>query len=127
MKGKIELYNSEELQWVNDLAFFRSFMGRVPWMSRFGSGKIKALSFDEESGAGAYLLDQPEGYDPFQAHAHGGNEYSFILEGELHHDGRVLTPGCYLYFPKEVEHGPFVPGKGGCVLYTVIDGAFFSK
>ncbi len=127
MKGKIELYNTEELQWVNDLAFFRSLMGRVPWMSRFGSGRIKSLSFDEENGAGAYLIDLPEGYDPFQMHAHGGNEYSFILEGELHHDATVLTPGSYLYFPKEIEHGPFIPGKGGCILYTVIDGAFFSK
>jgi anti-sigma factor ChrR (cupin superfamily) len=127
MKGKIELYNSEELQWVNDLALFRSLMGRVPWMSRFGSGKMKALSFDEESGAGAYLIDWPEGYDPFQTHAHGGNEYCFVLEGELHYQGKVLVPGSYLYFPVEVEHGPMTPGRGGCVYYTVIDGPFFSR
>ena len=127
MKGKIEIYNHEDLQWVNDLAMWRSLMGRVPWMTRFGQGKMKNLSFDEETGAGAWLIDWPEGYDPLQTHAHGGNEYCFVLEGELLHEGKMITPGSYLYFPKEVTHGPFLPGKDGCVFYTVVDGPFFSQ
>src|SRR5262245_30399840 len=88
---------------------------------------MKVLSFDQFTGAGAYLMQWPEGYDPLGVHSHGGSESLLVLDGRLLHHGKSLEPGSYFHAPEGAPHGPFVAGPGGCVFYTVIGGPLFSE
>lgn len=126
MNGKVEAFTVENLQWVNDVALYRSLMGRVPWVERFGQGRVKSLSFDEKNEAGAWLIEWPTGYNPLQEHAHGGNEHVYILEGELIFEGKVYAVDSYMYFPKGVRHS-YAPGKHGCRFLSIVDGPFFDE
>ena len=124
---KIELFHESEVLWQEDLPILRALNGRVPWNLRFGLGRMKVLSYDQHTDAGAYLMEWPEGYDPLGVHSHGGDESLLVLEGELLHDGKSLGPGTYFHAPKEIQHGPFIAGAGGCIFYTVVDGPLFSE
>jgi anti-sigma factor ChrR (cupin superfamily) len=78
------------------------------------------LDFDEERGAGTYLLK----FEPGAAshpHEHAHVEQFYIVEGELHDcDGHVFREGDFAIFEAGSHHWSHAPE--GCVLLVFLKG-----
>lgn len=75
------------------------------------------LSYDEQSGQGAYMIKMEPGAQTIR-HTHKRREEYLIIEGDLiEDDGTVLGPGDYVIYQPGSEHNSRT--KNGCLLIGI--------
>lgn len=75
------------------------------------------LSYDAESGQGAYMIRMEPGAETI-AHVHKRREEYFIIEGDLiESDGKVLGPGDYVVYQPGSYHNSRT--DTGCLLIGI--------
>lgn len=76
-----------------------------------------SLSYDRESGQGAYMIRMEPGAETIR-HVHRRREEYLILEGDLvESDGTELGPGDYVIYPPGSEHNSRT--VNGCLLIGI--------
>jgi quercetin dioxygenase-like cupin family protein len=101
---------------------------KIEWqpIEKLGPGAwLKVLSYDEETGAGAYLVKFDDGFHE-PRHSHPGAHDIFFIQGCLveTETGKESKAGTYFYSPAGVEHGPF-DAKGDTIFFAYFDGPVF--
>ena len=101
--------NTDELEWEDGV--------KVLGLPKGGEMKIIREGHDEVSERAERFVRFPPGYvEP--RHEHDHYHSIFVLEGEMHIDGKVLTRGGYVYGGGAGNaHGPYEYPKG-CTVYS---------
>jgi quercetin dioxygenase-like cupin family protein len=104
--------NTKDMEWADDTEVLTLPEGV----------QIKVFSTDPEKGRSDMMVRFPPGYvEP--RHAHGGSHSGIIVEGEMHVEGKVLTPGDYVFGPgNNIPHGPMGYPKG-CIVFASFTGS----
>ena len=83
--------------------------------------RVKIVSQDKATGRRDMLVSFPPGYvEP--RHVHEGYHSTVLLEGTWIVEGKVLTPGGYMFGPAKAEHGPFESPNGTLVFTSFYGG-----
>ncbi len=113
-KGTIEIPSAWEIDWEPILP---SEYGNVPGPA------VIYLYTDPETGSITYLTHlTPNWHDP-KLDVHPTTEEGFIIAGDVRLKDRDLGPGCYLFRPPGIPHGPVSsPNDLGCTIFQRMSG-----
>ena len=83
--------------------------------------KFKLLSLNQDKGYLMLLFKADPGAS-YPSHHHTSAEECYVIEGDLHAEGKVLGPGDFHHAEAGSDHGQLYT-KNGCTLLLVVDPA----
>ncbi len=83
--------------------------------------KVKQLSQDVNKGYTILLMKVAAGVQ-YPPHHHTGAEECYVIEGDLHAEGKSLGPGDFHHADGGTDHNPLFT-IGGCTVLLVVDSA----
>lgn len=116
---KIEAKNTTDSNIkLNDFDFI--YADSNDWIQLSIEGiKFRELAVNKEKGYVMLLMNVAAGAQ-YPSHHHKGAEECYVIEGDLHAEGKILGPGDFHHAESGSDHAPLY-SKNGCTAILIVD------